>query len=119
METDESFPNNRTYLVREFQYSRLGRDLGRRKCNMDLLWDENRPETCLSVGLDCRSCVQRSASSVAAVCPGLGDAGAQQVFYSIFPSSGCAPMSAAFAMAYVEAQAPARKSSGLAIVAAA
>ena len=85
---------------------------------MDPLWDENRPESCLKVGLDCRTCVQRSASSVASVCPGLGSAGAEQVFLQIFPSEGCAPMLAAFAAAYAEMDAG-RRASPLSIVVAA
>lgn len=86
---------------------------------MDILWDENRPDACLSVGLDCRTCVQRSAASVALLCPDLGAAGAEQIFVQIYPAAGCAPMTAAFATAYAEAQMPARKGPGLAIVAAA
>ena len=85
---------------------------------MDPLWDENRPESCLKVGLDCRTCVQRSASSIAAICPSLSPAGAEQVFLQIFPSSGCAPMATAFAICYAEAEAG-RKTPGLAIVVAA
>ena len=85
---------------------------------MDPLWDENRPASCLKVGLECRTCVQRSASSVAAICPNLNLAAAEQVFFQIFPSSGCAPMAAAFAISYSEADAG-RKTPGLTIVAAA
>jgi hypothetical protein len=85
---------------------------------MDPLWDENRPESCLKVGLDCRTCVQRSASSIAAICPGLGTAGAEQVFLQIFPSDGCAPMMTAFAASYAEAE-TGRRTSPLTIVVAA
>ena len=87
---------------------------------MDLLWDDNRPETCLSLGLDCRTCVHKSAATVASVTPGLGMAGAHQMFFHIFSSPGCAPMAIAFAQSYVDAEAASRRTTpALAIVAAA
>lgn len=86
---------------------------------MDTLWDENRPETCLTVGLDCRTCVQRSAAVVASLCPGLDADAAQQMFPQVFPSVGCSPMAAAFALAYAESDTNVRRTPGLAIVAAA
>jgi len=86
---------------------------------MDLLWDENRPDTCLSLGLDCRTCVQRSASTVATLSPGLSGAAAQQIFTQIFPAPGCAPMAIAFAHSYLEADGATRQSPVLSIVAAA
>jgi hypothetical protein len=86
---------------------------------MDVLWDENRPDACLSVGLDCRTCVARSAASIASLCPSLSAADAERVFFEIFPSKGCAPMSAAFIAAYEDTETTRRKTPGLAIVVAA
>jgi len=69
---------------------------------MDLIFDENRPETCLQVGLDCRSCIQRAAASTAKVCAGLSPAGVHQVFFQLYPSQGCSPMATQFAAVYAE-----------------
>jgi hypothetical protein len=68
---------------------------------MDLL-TENRPETCLSLGLDCGSCVHQSAATVAKVCRGLEAHGVQQIFFQLYPSPGCRPMARAFELAYHE-----------------
>jgi hypothetical protein len=76
---------------------------------MDYLLDENRPETCIALGLDCRTCVQKSASSVAHVCHGLEPVGIRRIFVQLYTSSGCAPMAEAFEIAYVEASNPVRK----------
>ena len=76
---------------------------------VDYLLDENRPEMCIALGLDCRTCVQKSASSVAHVCRGLESAGIQRIFAQLYTSPGCAPMAAAFETGYVEASNPARK----------
>ena len=66
--------------------------------------DENRPHSCHAVGLECQSCVERSAQSVAALCHGLGEAAAERIFFQIFGDPACARMSAQFALAYVAAQ---------------
>ena len=76
---------------------------------MDYLLDENRPETCLALGLDCRTCIRKSASSVAYVCHGLEAGGIRRIFVQLYTSPGCAPMADAFEQAYVEASLPARK----------
>jgi hypothetical protein len=76
---------------------------------MDYLLDENRPETCLALGLDCRTCIQKSALSVAHVCPGLAGVGIQRIFGQLYTSPGCAPMAAAFEIAYMDASSPVRK----------
>lgn len=68
---------------------------------MDLL-PENSPETCSNIGLDCGTCVHRSAASVAAICRGLDSAGLEQIFFQLYPSSGCRAMAPIFAMAYQE-----------------
>jgi hypothetical protein len=69
---------------------------------MDLIFDENRPETCMQVGLDCRTCIQRSAASTARVCAGLTSLGVQQLFFQLYPSEGCSPMAPQFVAAYAE-----------------
>jgi hypothetical protein len=76
---------------------------------MDYLLDENRPETCLALGLDCRTCIQKSASSVACVCHGLQPVGIFRIFEQLYTSPGCAPMAEAFESAYLEASSPIRK----------
>ena len=70
------------------------------------LFTENRPETCAGLGLDCGTCVQRCASTTAAVCHDLQPSGAHQVFRQLYPSPGCHPMAEAFVRAYVEAVTP-------------
>jgi hypothetical protein len=69
---------------------------------MDLIFDENRPETCLQVGLDCRTCIQRAAASTSKVCAGLTPVGVEQVFFQLYPSQGCSPMAPQFAAVYAE-----------------
>ena len=76
---------------------------------MDYLLDENRPETCTSLGLDCRTCIQKSASCVAHVCYGMESADIQRIFARLYTSPGCAPMAEAFAAAYLEVSTPSRK----------
>ena len=69
---------------------------------MDLV-TENRPETCSSLGLDCGTCIQRSASTAAAICPDLQPAGVHRIFFQLYPSPGCHPMAHAFMRAYDDA----------------
>jgi hypothetical protein len=76
---------------------------------MDYLLDENRPETCLALGLDCHTCIQKSATSVAYVCHGLESPGIQRIFVRIYTSAGCAPMACAFEAAYLDVSTPVRK----------
>jgi len=84
---------------------------------MDLLWDDRNPETCRSLGMDCRSCVERSAESVASICRGMTESGVRSIFVQLYSSPGCAPMAGAFAAAYYEATSP-RKPMTLAVAAA-
>ena len=69
---------------------------------MDLLVGENRPETCASIGLDCRTCIQRAAASVARICSGLNASGAQEIFFQLYSSPGCATMAPAFEGVYLQ-----------------
>ena len=73
---------------------------------MDLLSNDRNPETCRSLGMDCRSCVQRSASAVASICGGMTETGVRSVFAQMYNSPGCAPMAGAFAASYYEATSP-------------
>jgi hypothetical protein len=70
------------------------------------LFAENRPETCAGLGLDCGTCVQRCASTTAAVCQELQPSGAHRVFRQLYPSPACHPMAEAFVRAYLDAVAP-------------
>jgi len=76
---------------------------------MDYLLDENRPETCLALDLDCRTCIRKSATSVAHVCHGLEEVGIRRIFVQLYTSPGCSPMAEAFEQAYMEASLPPRK----------
>ena len=73
---------------------------------MNLLTEENSPQTCSALGLDCRSCVQKSAASVAKICHGLDARALEQVFVQLYSSAGCRPMMSAFGSAYLDVSAP-------------
>ena len=53
---------------------------------MDLLI-ENSPETCLSLGLDCGTCIHQAAATVAKISR-LEPHGIQQIFLQLYPSPG-------------------------------
>lgn len=84
---------------------------------MTPLLDDRNPETCLSLGLDCRNCVRHSAEAVAVICRGLTSEGIASLFVQLFPAPGCAPMGMAFQAAYVDASVP-RKPVARAVAAA-
>ena len=88
--------NNYIYLVR-----RVGND------SMDLV-TENQPETCSNLGLDCGTCIQRCASTTAAICPDLEPAGVHRMFFQLYASPGCHPMAHAFMRAYDDAATPSK-----------
>jgi hypothetical protein len=73
---------------------------------MDSFANENCPETCSTLGLDCDTCARKAASSVASICGGLDPQGLKQVFFQLYCSPGCRPMAQAFELAYQEATAP-------------
>jgi hypothetical protein len=73
---------------------------------MDLLANENWPESCSTLGLDCGTCTRKAASSVASICGGLDPQGVKQIFFQLYSSPGCRPMAQAFELAYQEATAP-------------
>ena len=84
---------------------------------MDLL-AENSPESCSNIGLDCGTCIQRSAASVASICRGLESAGLQQIFFQLYAAPGCHAMAQAFALAYHESSAAQRPALAFASAAA-
>jgi hypothetical protein len=73
---------------------------------MDLFANENCPESCSTLGLDCDTCTRKAASSVASICGGLDPQGLKQVFCQLYSSPGCRPMAQVFELAYHEATAP-------------
>jgi hypothetical protein len=84
------------YLVR-----RAGND------SMDLV-TEYQPETCSNLGLDCGSCIQRCASTTAAICPDLEPAGVHRIFFQLYASPACHAMAHAFMRAYDDAVTPSK-----------
>jgi hypothetical protein len=67
---------------------------------------ENRPETCSSLGLECDACIQRCASTTAAICPDLQPAAVHRMFFQLYPSAGCHSMAYQFLQAYDQADVP-------------
>ena len=65
--------------------------------------EENRPETCNALGLDCRTCIRDSAAQVARLCGSMQGKSVRQTFFNMYPSTGCTPMMAAFELAYAHA----------------
>jgi len=80
---------------------------------------ENRPETCSSVGLDCGTCIQRCASTTAAICPDLEPAGVHRLFFQLYASPGCHAMAHSFMRAYDTAMTPSKSMVAAASAAAA
>jgi hypothetical protein len=70
------------------------------------LFSEIGPEFCSNVGLDCDSCIQRCASTTAAVCQDLQAYGAHRVFFQLYQAPACHPMAEAFVQAYQDAVTP-------------
>jgi hypothetical protein len=73
---------------------------------MDHLADNRNPEVCRSFGMDCGTCVERSACAVASICRGMTEAALHNTFMQLYASPGCAPMGGAFESAYLAASAP-------------
>jgi hypothetical protein len=84
---------------------------------MEALLNERNPETCLSLGLDCQSCVRHTAQMVASVCRGITPAALSNTFVQMYPSPACARMEFSFVTSYAEASVP-RKPALCAVVAA-
>ena len=73
---------------------------------MEALLNERNPETCLSLGLDCQSCVRHTAQMVASVCRGITPAALSTTFVQMYPAPACARMEFTFGTAYAEASVP-------------
>lgn len=84
---------------------------------MDALLNERNPETCLSLGLDCQSCVGHTARNLASICRGMTPVGLSVAFVQMYPSPACAKMEVQFGAAYADASVP-RKPALHAVVAA-
>jgi hypothetical protein len=67
--------------------------------------ENNYPELCLKVGLDCETCTGDTARQLAQSCHGLRGKMIGQLFIQIHPHPACARMHAHFASAYREAAA--------------
>ena len=72
---------------------------------MDSALDNNFPQMCLDVGLDCKTCTGASARELASVCKNLRGKMVAQLFVQIYPQPACAKMHGHFAAAYREATA--------------
>ena len=80
--------------------------------------DDNRPQSCYEVGLNCRDCSAENARELARLCVGLRGKAVSQLFLQVHSHPACAPMHAHFADAYREASArPAPKPMGVATTA--
>ena len=64
------------------------------------VFEEHSPSRCDAVGLDCETCVSRSAREIAACCGSLQGDGLTKIFASLYPSGGCSPMNGLFSIAY-------------------
>jgi len=65
--------------------------------------DDNRPQSCYEVGLNCRDCSAENARELARLCVGLRGKAVSQLFLQVHSHPACAPMHAHFADAYREA----------------
>jgi hypothetical protein len=63
--------------------------------------DDRRIE-CVQAALDCRTCLQASATSVARLSPDLGRGTLQQMFFQMYPDPACACRADLFVRAYRE-----------------
>lgn len=62
--------------------------------------DLPKPESCYAAGLECRSCVQRSAANLAQICLNLSAEGVRNSFFKVYPDHACLPMARTFVRAY-------------------
>jgi hypothetical protein len=61
------------------------------------------PRICHEVGLDCETCTEATARSLAKICKGLKGKMIGQLFVQIYSDPACAKMHAHFAEAYMTA----------------
>ena len=67
---------------------------------MNLAMDNNYPQLCFEVGLNCEACTSETAAQLALSCRGLRGKAIGQLFVQIHPHSACARMHAHFASSY-------------------
>lgn len=65
--------------------------------------ENDYPQLCGQVGLDCHTCVQATGRELAKACKGLRGKMIGQLFVQIHPHSACSKMHLAFARSYHEA----------------
>jgi hypothetical protein len=70
---------------------------------LDILVNDARPNGCLDVGLDCRTCMHGTAEHLAAVCNVLDRRGLRGAFAQIYQHLACSPMFSIFEQAYGKA----------------
>jgi hypothetical protein len=73
---------------------------------MELNLNDHSPDRCEALGMDCESCVARSARAIAACCASLGGDTAGSMFFHLYQSPGCSPMKALFVDSYQSAILP-------------
>jgi len=62
--------------------------------------EEQRPQECRRVGLDCRTCTSNSAASVAALCAHLNEDQQRNTFFRLYPDPGCSRAAHKFVSSY-------------------
>lgn len=67
---------------------------------MESLREDDRPQICWSVGLECGRCAAEAARKLAEICAGLTQDGLGRVFFQMFPDAACAPMHGHFVRSY-------------------
>ena len=67
---------------------------------METCSENNYPQLCFETGLNCHSCTEGTAQTLAQVCKGLRGKMIGQLFVQIHPHAACAPMHAHFARSY-------------------
>jgi hypothetical protein len=67
---------------------------------LDILVNDARPDDCLDVGLDCRTCMHGTAANLAAICKVLDRRGLREAFDQIYQHLACGPMFSIFEQAY-------------------
>ena len=82
------------------------------------LFTENSPETCSSLGLDCGTCIHQAAATLAKISR-LEPIGVHQIFFQLYPSTGCRPMASTFEAVYREIATPLKPVRAVAAAAAA
>ncbi|PYT12682.1 MAG: hypothetical protein DMG59_22715 [Acidobacteria bacterium] len=64
---------------------------------------DNYPQLCSEVGLDCETCTEHTARHLAAVCKGLRGKMVAQLFFQIHPHPACSRMHGHFTASYKKA----------------